>query len=241
MFKNKKIIIFDLDGTLIDSMEIWNKVDTLAIEKISKQKCDIPDIGKMRDSVLAKCKSDDIYLEYSNWMKERYHSSLSAREILDLRWNISDYYVKNEVDYKPYAEKLLHLLKNKGFILVLATTTTRLQLDAYRNYNQNIIRKANMDDMFSLILSKEDVKEKKPSSEIYDKILSFYNVEPEQCLVIEDSLIGVMAARNAGIDVVSIYDKASDGDREEIHQLVTKEFSNFEQIIAELKKDMEDY
>ena len=160
---------------------------------------------------------------------------MSAKEILDLRWMISDDYIKNQIDYKPNADKLLHILKDKGDILALATTTTNRQLDAYRHYNKNIIEKANLDEIFEIILSKEDVHDKKPSSEVHDKIMSLLNVSPSECLIIEDSLIGVQAAKNAGIEVAVMYDKYSDCDREEINKLSQYQFKDFDEILNYIK------
>ena len=92
----------------------------------------------MRANILVQCKSGDIYLKYCNYLRRKYNASMSAEEVLALRWQISDNYIKKRINYKPNADVLLHLLKLKGFTLTLATTTTNLQLDAYRNVNQNI-------------------------------------------------------------------------------------------------------
>lgn len=164
---------------------------------------------------------------------------MTAKEILALRWQISDEYIKKQIDYKPSADNLLHLLKQKGYTLALATTTTNIQLNAYRNVNQNIKEKADIDEIFDIVLSKEDVAEKKPSPEVHNKILQVFNVKPSECLIIEDSLIGVQAAVNAGIDVAVIYDKHSDSDREAINRLSQYQFSNFEEMINRVKSELE--
>ena len=60
------------------------------------------------------------------------------------------------------------------------------------------------------------------------------NVSKEECLIIEDSLIGIEAAVNAGIECLAIYDKYSDSDREKINELSNyqiKDFIEFEEII----------
>lgn len=165
---------------------------------------------------------------------------MSAKEILDLRWNISDDYIKNQIDYKPNADKLLHKLKDMGYILALATTTTNIQLNAYRHYNRNIKEKANIDEMFEMILSKEDVKDKKPSPEVHNKIIQLLNVTPSECLIIEDSLIGVQAAKNAGIEVAVMYDKYSDCDREEINKIAQYQFEDFDEILNYIKNEIGD-
>ena len=235
ILKGKKVIIFDMDGTLIDSVGIWNKTDEILIEKLANKKIQVPNIQQVRDTILAKCKSDDIYLEYCDFLGKKFKSSLSAKEILDLRWNISDQYIKNQIDYKPNADRLLHLLKEQGYILALATTTTNIQLNAYRNVNQNIKQKADIDAMFDIVLSKEDVKEKKPSPEIHNKLMKILGVNPSDCLIIEDSLIGVQAGKNAGIEVAVMYDKYSDGDRDQINRIADYSFSSFNEIIKQFE------
>ena len=240
IFKGKKVIIFDMDGTLIDSVGIWNKTDEILIEKLANKKIQIPNMQQVRDTILAKCKSDDIYLEYCDFLGKKLKSSLTAKEILDLRWNISDQYIKNQIDYKPNADRLLHLLKEQGYILALATTTTNIQLNAYRNVNQNIKQKADIDAMFDIVLSKEDVKEKKPSPEIHNKLMKILGVKPSDCLIIEDSLIGVQAGKNAGIEVAVMYDKYSDGDRDQINRIADYSFSSFNEIIKQFELEKGD-
>ena len=124
---------------------------------------------------------------------------MSKQEIKKLRYEIADKYLKEVVDYKPNAEKFLKFLKNKGFILVVASTTNDSTIEKYEKFNENIKSKANFEDTFKLVYAKGAVKEIKPNPEIHYKILNELKVKKEECLIIEDALLGVEAANNAGI------------------------------------------
>ena len=239
MLKNKKLIIFDLDGTLIDSVGIWNKIDERVITTLGGKLDKEIDIGKFRDKALVEFSiTSDPYSEYCGYLGKLCGSDVSKQEIKELRYSIAEKLLREEVDYKPNAEDVIKYLFNKGFKMVIGSTTNDYTVNVYKNENINIISKAPIDKYFDNVYTKDSVKKLKPDSEMHLKIMRDYKVKPEECLIVEDSVIGVKAAKSAGIQVVAMYDKYSDSSRNEINNMADYKFNNFKDLLLEIKKEL---
>lgn len=239
MFKGKKVIIFDMDGTLIDSVGVWNKVDMELIRKLGcQEELNEFEVQQQRDNKLREfSKSENPYIDYCQFLNTKYSSNLTGEETLKLRYDIAQDYLKNEIDYKEGVPEFLKILKEKNYTLVIASTTRRNNMNIYCNENKNIINKANIKDYFSIVYTREDAKEIKPNPEIYLRVVNELNVNKEECLIFEDSLIGIEAANNAGIDAVAMYDKYSDMERDEINKKAKYSFNNYKEVIEKLIKN----
>ena len=233
LFDGKKVMIFDMDGTLIDSVGIWNAVDEELIQKIRTNDAEINDLQHQRDEALRRLsREENPYMAYCAFLGEKYGSPLSGEAIHTLRYSIAQDYLQNKVDYKPGADVFIRRLKAAGYVLTIATATRKANLTIYRTQNKNIMSKAALDDYFSLIYAREDAKEMKPSPEIYLRVMNELGAAPGECLVFEDSLVGIEAARNAGMDSVAIYDPYSDGEREQIDALSTWQARDYAELLA---------
>lgn len=238
MFQDKKVIIFDMDGTLIDSVGIWNAVDRELIARLGGEALDEMSIQKKRDELLRSFShTQDAYLEYCDFLAHTYNAPFSKEEIRSMRYAIAQHYLKNVIDFKPDAHTLLHYLKEQGYELVIASTTSQNNLNIYVHENQTMRQKVNFEKIFSLILGREMVSKIKPHPEVHHFIMQKLDVTPQECLVIEDSLVGLEAARNAGIDVIAMFDTYAKHEEAELKKRSIGYFEDFRTLLLHVQKE----
>ncbi|OTG88791.1 HAD family hydrolase [Acinetobacter sp. ANC 3813] len=236
MLRNKKLVCFDLDGTLIDSVGVWNQVDAQLIQDLSGHTINLQNIQAHRDTQLKKYKHCvDPYLEYCGYLKESYGiSNLSKEDIKIRRYAVSHYFLDHVIQLKPQADQFVQKLAQHGIQTAITTTTSINNIQRYQHNNAHIHQKLDFNRDFSLILTRENVQNIKPHPEIYLKAIEHFNVQPEECLIIEDSLIGVESANQAGIEVVAIYDQYSEHELEQIKAKANFFARDFSELIAAL-------
>ena len=233
VLKNKKLIIFDLDGTLVDSLDVWNKVDSKVVSVIRGDgKVAEQEMQPLRDEALRLFShSENPYKDYCGYLKEKFNSSYTQEEIYKLRYDIAGELIEKEVKYKPFAPEFIKKLKADGKVLVIASAAQRKNIEIYRNLNKNVINNARMDDYFSLILARNDCKEIKPNPEIFEKVFETFNFDKKDAIMFEDSLVGVQASKRIGVECCIVYDKHSDYEREEINALADYTIQAFEELV----------
>ena len=189
MIKNIKACIFDLDGTLVDSMWMWPEIDKeylgrFGIEYDDNLKNEIDGISFHETAVYFKNKfgiSDSIEKICKDWEDMAY-----------------DKY-KNEVKEKRGCQKFLEQLKSKGIKMGIATSNKRSMVDV-------VLESLGMKNFFEVITTSDEVKKGKPAPDVYLTTAKLLNVEPKHCLVFEDVVAGIIAGKSAGMRVCAIED-----------------------------------
>ena len=192
MLRNKKAVIFDLDGTLVDSMWMWKAID---IEYLGKFGIELP-------PTLQKDIEGMSFSETAVYFKETFQIPDSLEEI-KADWNRMAYdkYTK-EVDFKKGAIKILEICIQKGIKLGIATSNSRELVDA-------TMEALGAKQYFDCIMTSCEVDKGKPAPDIYLAVAKKLGVQPDECLVFEDIEMGILAGKNAGMEVCAIEDDFS--------------------------------
>lgn len=185
-------IIFDLDGTLVDSMWLWKDID---IEYLSR--FGIAYNEKLQSEIEGKS-----FTETAIYFKENFGITDTIEKIKN-DWNEMAYLkYKEQVSLKTGALEFLKLLKEKRKKLGIATSNSTQLTEVCLN-------SLNISSLFDVVITGSDIKTGKPAPDIYLENAKRLKVLPERCLVFEDIPVGIMAGKNAGMKTCAVADEYS--------------------------------
>lgn len=190
--KNKKAVIFDLDGTLIDSMWMWKQID---IEYLQRFGYDLPE--ELQSEIEGMS-----FTETAIYFKNRFQLE-DTIDVIKAEWNKMAYEkYSTSVPLKEGAKDFLIYLKSQGIKTGIATSNSRELVDV-------ALKNLDIEDYFDSIRTSCEVEKGKPSPDIYLLVSKDIEVNPMDCLVFEDVIQGIMAGKNAGMTVCAIDDEFS--------------------------------
>ena len=214
MLKNIDAVIFDLDGTLIDSMWMWKQID---IEYLSKYNIDLPDNLQTEIEGMS-------FSETAAYFKNRFGLKETLEEIKST-WNDMAYYkYEYEVPIKEGALDFLNYLKKNNIKTGIATSNSKDLVNA-------VVKKHGVNHLFDSIHTSCEVKKGKPAPDIYHLVAKDLEVKPQRCLVFEDVINGIKAGKNACMKVCAIYDDFSKDADTEKRALADYYIQDFKEVL----------
>lgn len=197
---NIKAIIFDMDGVIVDSEKVITKACLLALSEfgINATENDFKQFTGMGENAFIGGVANMYGHTYDLAMKKR------AYEIyVDI--------VEEELIVYEGISQLINDIKNKGYLVCLASSADLIKVKA------NLQVASIPVDSFDSLVCGDMVKHKKPSPDIFLLAANQVNIKPENCLVVEDALSGIKAAKAANMKSVAVLTSFDAGSFATLH------------------------
>ena len=202
---NIKAHVFDLDGTLIDSMNLWHQIDK---DCLAKRGISLPhNYHEYVDNTTPLNP-----LETAAYAIEFFGLSDTPEEIAK-EWNelAADAYART-IPLKSHAKKYLQTLRARGTKMAIASSAPiTLCMPALRNHG--------IDDLFDAVALSEEVGYGKIRPDVFLLATKRLGVNPKDCIMYEDNLTAIKTAKSIGMTVCAVYDEFSEKNWEEIKRI----------------------
>lgn len=189
----KKLIIFDMDGVLLDSEKLYMEMNQVFFKKLGA------DISIAEHQTFVGISATKMWA----YIKDKFNLSYSVDELKELEKELKHTTLK-ETNLVPTFGVIdfLEFLKQKGYILTIASSGLKKNIDL-------ILQKLDIEKYFDFVVSGEQVVKGKPEPDIFLKVADHYDRLPNDCIVIEDSTNGVLAAKAANMFCIGYYNPNS--------------------------------
>lgn len=178
-------VIFDMDGVIIDSEPIYFEVEQQLFKEVG--------LELTREEHATYVGRSDLW----HSVKEKYQLDIDPEEITSKEKSRYLEIIKTSFDDDPIdgVSELIKVLDDKGITLVLASSSEMKNIEL-------VLTKFNLIEYFDLRISGADLETSKPHPEIFEKAAAMAETPPKNCIVIEDSANGVIAAKAANMTCI---------------------------------------
>ncbi|MBI2641939.1 HAD family phosphatase [Candidatus Roizmanbacteria bacterium] len=185
----KKAIIFDMDGVISDTQKFHATAEHTLLKKFGIEMD--PEVITRK---YAGISDEQMFREIF------YKNRVVVNDIKDVifdKWNIMGKLSRGKITAMPHALTCISLVKRGGLKLAIASASTR-------DFITHVLDSLHIKDTFDVVVSAQEVEYGKPAPDIFLLAASRLELEPKECIVIEDGLSGVVAARKAGMKSVGL-------------------------------------
>lgn len=216
MLENIKAVLFDLDGTLVDSMWMWKDID---IEYLGKRGFDLP--GELQKDIEGMSLT-----ETATYFKNRFELPESLEEIKKEWMDMARDKYCHQVPLKPGAKEFLLYLKEHQIRTGIASSNGIELVHA-------VLQAQGVDQYLDSVHTCCDVKRGKPNPDIYLLVAEELDVKSEECLVFEDIPMGILAGKRAGMRTCAVEDVFSRDQMNEKRRLADYYIQDYYDVLQE--------
>ena len=204
MEKNGTIkgIIFDADGTLLDSMGAWDIAPKQYVENQGK----VP-VDNLTEILFPLTPYDT-----AKAVRDLHHIDKEVEEVYAGITEIMKNFYETEVEAKPGVIELLRRSKDAGIKMVIATNTDRECIEA-------ALKRLGITEYFTGILTCAEVGHSKAEPDIFFKAMELIGTKPEESLLVEDGLFALETGEKIGMVLAGVYDEVSKANREKMKEI----------------------
>lgn len=185
-----KAVLFDMDGVLFDSENITSRIFPEVVNSLGYNM----KVGTTNNFLGLT------YNDTAEKLKHMYGEDFPFDKVMVMVENkLVELAKEGNMPKKAYVEQTIKLLRKNGILTAVSSSNNEKSVKAYLKYS-------GLDILFDTVLSGKDVDNGKPDPEIFLKTAARLKVEPKECIVVEDSLNGVKAAKTAGMYSVMVPD-----------------------------------
>lgn len=200
--ESKQAIIFDMDGTLIDSMPMWSHLDVEYMESIGITPK--PDFHERVCSLTISLAAEYIHDEYNTIQ--------SAQEIEDSFLNMADVYYREKIPLKPGIYELVKHYKAKGYKLAVATANDITMTEV-------CLKRLGIYEDMDAVVNCDMAKATKAKPDVYDLACKMLGSNRDNTVIFEDSLHAIKTAVGASYTVIGVFEETQKDSWDEICSL----------------------
>lgn len=214
MIKDFKCAIFDLDGTLLDSTDVWNQVD----EEFFAER------GLVLPKDYAKTISPMGFRGAAEYTIERFNLKETVAQVTAQWHSMAQKKFAEQVSLKPYVKKYLEMLKADGIKLCIATAS-------HEDLFMPSLEHNGICHLFDSFTTTQEVGRGKGFPDIYLKAAEKNSTPVENCVVYEDIYECIKSAKSGGFFTVAVYDEKSKEDEEKMRHLSDRYINSFSELL----------
>jgi len=214
VLENIEAVIFDLDGTLVDSMWMWQDID---VEYLKRHDIELP---KELDDEIAGMS----FTETATFFKERFQIPDSLEEIQAEWVEMARYNYINKAPLKPGAKKFIEYLRDNNIKTGIASSNSKELVS-------EVLAAHKVAKFFDAVHTSCEVAVGKPAPDVYLHVAKQLGVKPKKCLVFEDITVGIIAGESAGMKTCAIWDEYSVSQDSEKRKLADYYIHSYEEVI----------
>ncbi len=183
-----KAVLFDMDGLMVDTeplhFQAYEKVFTKYGKNFSKE-----------ENIKRYIGTSDVYCAKD--MVVRFNLPISAEKLLEEKRQIYKEFIKNQLVAQSGLSSLLTNLSENNYKIAIASSATLEEIET-------VIKGLDISSQIDDYVSAEEVENGKPAPDVYFLAARKLGINPNECLVLEDSPRGVQAGKSAGMEVFAI-------------------------------------